>query len=196
MERLANGVMHIPIFLNTLQPGLYYAQLLVCPTTKTIPYDGPNEDLDIAAPYIVPAAGLVYNCSKDVDTSAWSGLGSSVHDLDAEGLDMAVTGIEPFSEVASVFWGVLWCGVSLAVDHRVWFLFCVQIVLAKGSEPVLLGFKRQTIMVSPDAASDAVVVNVANAPGLPPVVAVTLVAGDGDMSTLTVPEGFEVIEVR
>jgi hypothetical protein len=99
MERLANGVMHIPIFLNTLQPGLYYAQLLVCPTTKTIPYDGPNEDLDIAAPYIVPAAGLVYNCSKDVDTSAWSGLGSSMHDLDAEGLDMAVTGIEPFSEV-------------------------------------------------------------------------------------------------
>jgi hypothetical protein len=51
-------------------------------------------------------------------------------------------------------------------------------------------------MVSPDAASDAVVVNVANAPGLPPVVAVTFVAGDGDMSTLTVPEGFEVIEVR
>jgi hypothetical protein len=70
-----------------------------------------------------------------------------------------------------------------------------QIVLAKGSEPVLLGFKRQTIMVSADASNDAIVVNVANAPGLPPVVGITLVTGDGDLSTLTIPEGFEVIEV-
>lgn len=57
MERLSGGVVHIPIFLNTLLPGLYYAQILVCSTSRTIPYDGPTEDLDIAASYVIPATG-------------------------------------------------------------------------------------------------------------------------------------------
>lgn len=150
MERLAGGIVHIPIFLNTLQPGLYYAQILVCSSSRTIPYDGPNEDLDIGASYVIPAsggcpflacvclcvclcagvwrcvlvlcvsvpvcvhvllgkpvlimsccppAGLIFSCGKDVDTTAWSGLGATVHEGDAEGLDLVVAGIEPFSEV-------------------------------------------------------------------------------------------------
>ena len=59
MERLAGGVVHIPIFLNSLQNGLYYAQILVCSTGRIIPYDGPNEDLDLSASYVIPAAGTL-----------------------------------------------------------------------------------------------------------------------------------------
>ncbi len=57
MERLAGGVVHIPIFLSALQPGLYYTQILVCSTSRGIPYDGPTDDLDLAASYVFPATG-------------------------------------------------------------------------------------------------------------------------------------------
>ena len=61
---------------------------------------------------------------------------------------------------------------------------------------MLLGFKRQTILLRDQFGNtDPVVISVANAPGLPPVVGVTLVSGDGDASTLARPEGFEIIEV-
>jgi hypothetical protein len=65
MERLANGVMHIPIFLNSFHPGLYYTKILVRPTTALIPYGGPNEDLDITAADVVAATGIVFRCSAD-----------------------------------------------------------------------------------------------------------------------------------
>ena len=66
-------------------------------------------------------------------------------------------------------------------------------MVTRGSEPVLLGFKRQCVF---EDTGSAVVLNVANAPGLPPVVAVMLVSGDGDASTVTVPDGYELVEVR
>ena len=59
MERLADGVMHIPIFLNVLQGGLYYTKILVRPLTSPIPYAGPSEDLDITAPDVIAATGTL-----------------------------------------------------------------------------------------------------------------------------------------
>ena len=62
MERLPNGVMHIPIFLNVLQAGLYYTKVLVRPLSSAIPYSGPSEDLDITAPDVVAATGAAVQC--------------------------------------------------------------------------------------------------------------------------------------
>ena len=68
----------------------------------------------------------MFNCAKEVDTSAWSGLGASMHSADAEGLDAVVAGIEPFSEVcfrvavssceAALL--MLWCGLPLRCTDR------------------------------------------------------------------------------
>lgn len=91
-------------------------------------------------------------------------------------------------------------GLCLYIGFRRWFASSLisdprdvsQIVLSKGSEPVLLGFKRQNVLLD---GTDALVINVANAPGLPPVVAVTIVFGDGDAPSIALPEGFELVEV-
>lgn len=73
----------------------------------------------------------------------------------------------------------------------------VQVVLTKGSEPVLLGFKRQSIFLHGlvPSAADPIILSVANAPGLPPIVAVTFATSDSDAASATPPEGYEVIEV-
>ena len=58
---MSDGIMHIPIFLNTLQAGLYYTKVLVRPLTSPIPYTAPSEDLEITAPDIIAATGT--NCN-------------------------------------------------------------------------------------------------------------------------------------
>jgi hypothetical protein len=78
MERLANGVMQIPILLSILQPGLYYTKILVRPVTSAIPYGGPSEDLDITAPDVIPATGVCvwqYNMGRVVHRLQASGPG-------------------------------------------------------------------------------------------------------------------------
>lgn len=67
-------------------------------------------------------------------------------------------------------------------------------MVSKGSEPVILGFKRQIILSQGRGGEAPLVVSVANAPGLPPVVGVTLLSGDSDLGSLSIPEGYEVLE--
>ena len=43
-------------------------------------------------------AGVVFHCSKDVGAAAWDAIANSAS-MDFDGLDLAIAGIEPFSEV-------------------------------------------------------------------------------------------------
>ena len=116
----------------------------------------------------------MFHCSNETGAAAWDAVANSAA-MDFDGLDMVVAGIEPFSEV----------------------------VLSKGSEPTLLGYKRQGILLSgnPDdvladstqGTNDTIVMSVANAPGLPPVTSITLVASDEEVHA---PEGFELVQVQ
>jgi hypothetical protein len=121
------------------------------------------------------ASGVILRCSQELGSAAYEAV-ASAGGMDFDGLDMVVAGIEPFSEV----------------------------VLGRGAEPTLLGYKRQGILLSTSAddiiagvtpgSSDALVMSVANAPGLPPVVGVALVTADEE-AAIHAPEGFDIIQV-
>ena len=197
MERADDGSLRIPFFFTVLKAGIYYTQLLVRGEVQSIPYTAPSEDLDIEGPDVIPATGLILTASKEAEAIA-AGLGAlPSQELGVGGsLDLIGTGAEPFSEITITEGseppplGFKRQNVLLRMNLP--HVTASQRLKAGEGEDAEEGGEGSTIPDVPLSEPSPFVLCLANAPGLPPVVAATLVSATMP-SQATPPEGFEII---
>lgn len=194
MQRLSDNSLRIPIYLTTLRPGHYYTQVLVRDNVDQISYAAPTEDVDLTAPDVIAATGIVMTCSASAAAAAGHGdvlqtveglVELGIQGDNAEYADLVHEVVEPFSEVAVV---------SSMQDAPLGFR--KQIALRRAA------IERADDSTADDAAElltvqagtgGSVCVCTANAPGMAPVVEARLVAVDED-GELEIPDGFEALE--